>query len=152
MSAELKAWRHLGGGENALMVKSDGERSVTALRESSAKFQDGRITPEAPAKEESQSNGAVEEAGKTIREHAMVMKEQVEDNTKIALHPEDIMSNGRLDGSIGRGGRNAFPRRRGLKCSIPVVPMGSGSMVQRNSIRQRSQKQTFNRMEARDSG
>ena len=88
MSAELKAWGHLGGGKIALIMRSDGERSIMTLGESLAKFYSGRITSEAPAKGESQSNGAVEQAGKTIREHTMVMKEQVEDKVKKGLHPE----------------------------------------------------------------
>ena len=79
----------LTGEQNALIMKSDGGRSIIALKNSLAKFHGGTITTEALAKGVSQSNGAVEEAGKTIREHALVMKEQVEDEAQVVLHPED---------------------------------------------------------------
>ena len=70
-------------------MKSDGESSIMSLGESLSNFHGGRVTPEAPVNGESQSTGAVEEAGKTIREHAMNMREQVGDRAKMALHPED---------------------------------------------------------------
>ena len=71
MSAELKARGDRCGGGHAVILKSHGERSIMALRESFAKFHGGMITPEGiSAKERSQSNGAMEEAGKTIRDHA----------------------------------------------------------------------------------
>ena len=53
-----------------------------------------RITPEAPAKGESQSNDAVEYAGQAFRERSTVMKEQVEDKVKIALQTKTQLSEG----------------------------------------------------------
>ena len=51
ISAELKAWGHPGGEGMSLILKSDGERAVVAMREAVAKFHGGRIIPESPAKE-----------------------------------------------------------------------------------------------------
>ena len=62
-------------------MKSDGEVSTIV-----AKFHGGKITPEAPPKGD--SNGAVEESRKTIRERTNVMNEQVEESER-ALHPEN---------------------------------------------------------------
>ena len=45
----------------------DGERAIVVLRDAVAKFHGGRIIQEAPAKGESQSNGVIEEAGKSVR-------------------------------------------------------------------------------------
>ena len=75
---ELKAWGHPGGGDNAIVLKSDGERAIVALREAIAKRHGGSVTREQPPKGESQSNGIVEEAGKTIRDMARVLKAQLE--------------------------------------------------------------------------
>ena len=38
MLDELKAWGHPGGGENQLILKSDGEPSIVALKESLARY------------------------------------------------------------------------------------------------------------------
>ena len=62
-----------------MILKADGEPSLIALRNQVAKFHSGIVIPEQSAKSESQSNGAAEEAGKTIREFARVLKEQMED-------------------------------------------------------------------------
>ena len=67
ISAELKAWGHTGGVDSTLVMKCDGERSVVALRDAVGRFHGGRVVPESPAKGESQSNGAVEGAGSTVR-------------------------------------------------------------------------------------
>ena len=42
-------------------------------------YHGGKITPEQPPTGESQSNGKVEEAGKTIRSMAKVFKDMIED-------------------------------------------------------------------------
>ena len=60
-----------------------------AVRDALGKYHGGRIIPEAPPKGESQSNGHVEEAGKTIREFAVVMKEQLEDKADVKLDSAD---------------------------------------------------------------
>ena len=61
-----------------MILKSDGERPIVALREAIARRHGGRVTPEQPPKGEHQANGAVEEAGRTVREMAKVFKLQLE--------------------------------------------------------------------------
>ena len=63
VSTELKVWGHAGGEGGSLILKSDSENAIIAVRNATGKFHGGRIIPEAPAKGESASNGAFEEAG-----------------------------------------------------------------------------------------
>ena len=74
MHQELKSWGHPGGARNALILKSDGEPAIVAVREALARCHGGRITPEQPPVGEHQANGAAEEAGKNKRDHARVLK------------------------------------------------------------------------------
>ena len=46
MHQELKSWGHPGGARNALILKSDGEPAIVAVREALARCHGGRITPE----------------------------------------------------------------------------------------------------------
>ena len=132
MSLELKAWGHAGGTGSSIILKADGERSIGSVRDAIAKFHGGVTIPEASAKNESQSNGRVEEAGKTVREFARVMKEQLDDNAKITLECDSVivlwmvrwaaMMTSRY--LVGKDGRTAYERRRGRKCKVPVVMFG----------------------------
>ena len=74
ISHELRSWGHMGGSGGELILKCDGESSIQTVRDAVGKFHGGRVTPEGPAKGESQSNGVVEEAGKTVREFTRVFK------------------------------------------------------------------------------
>ena len=65
------------------MLKSDGEPAIVQLRDAVARYVGGRVVPEDTPRGESQSNGTVEEAGKTVREYTRVLKEQVEDRTGV---------------------------------------------------------------------
>ena len=51
------------------------------MREALARCHGGRITFEMPPRGEHQSNGAVEEAGRTARDHARVLKIHVQDSS-----------------------------------------------------------------------
>ena len=64
MHEELKAWGHPGGQGGELILKSDGEPSIKAIREALGRYHGGRIIPEQPPPGESQANGKPEEAGK----------------------------------------------------------------------------------------
>ena len=77
MHEELKALGRPGGQSNALIVKSDGEPAIVAVREALSKYRGGMVTPEQPPKGEHKANGAVEEAGRTIRDMARVLKVQL---------------------------------------------------------------------------
>ena len=73
ISEEWKAWGHMGGASGCLIAKCDNENSIKAVRDKVAKYHGGRVIPENPEKGESQSNGRVEEAGKTVREFTRVL-------------------------------------------------------------------------------
>ena len=119
MSLEMKAWWHAGGDGSSLILKSDGEKPIVAVREALAKYHGGRIVPDLPAKGESQSNGAVEEAGKTCREFTRVLKEQLEDKAKVKLESKDDVIQWMVRwGAMlcsrylcGHDGRTAYERR-----------------------------------------
>ena len=63
MHQELKSWGYPGGGSNPLLLKSDGERPIVAVRESLARCLGSMITPEMPPKGEHQAE-ALQEEGK----------------------------------------------------------------------------------------
>ena len=130
MSAEMRMWGHGGGVAGKVILKSDGERSLVAVRDAVGRYHGGRIIPELPAKGESQSNGAVEEAGKTVREYTRVLKEQVEDKAKIKLKPDDNIVQWMVRWAaficsryvVGKDGKTGYERRRGRRCKIPSLP------------------------------
>ena len=142
MSAELIAWGHTGGADSTLVMKSDGEPAVQALRDAVGRFHGGRVVPESPAKGESQSNGAVEGAGSTVREFARVIKDVSEDKANISLDSWDIITQWIVRWAamsvsrymVGKDGRTAYERRRGRRCNVPSVPLGE--IVSHKQIRE----------------
>ena len=91
MSEEIKSWGHAGGLVGKMILKCGGEAGIKALRQAVGKYHGGEVIPEEPAKGESQSNGMVEEAGKTVREHTRVYKEQLEEKTGVQLKSDDVI-------------------------------------------------------------
>jgi hypothetical protein len=89
MVEELKAWGHTGGTNGHIIMKSDNEPAVVALRDAVGRLLGGRVIPESPPKGESQANGRIEDAGKTIRGFAKVMRDQLEDNARIDISGTD---------------------------------------------------------------
>ena len=83
MSEEMMSWGHQGGDGGHIILKSDGERSIVALRTSLAKFHGGKVVPEDPLRGESQSNWTVEEAGKTVREFVRLLREHVQEKAEV---------------------------------------------------------------------
>ena len=67
MHEELKAWGRPGGSSNAIIMKSDGEPALVAVREALARYHGGMFTPEQLPIREHQANGPLEEAGRTVR-------------------------------------------------------------------------------------
>ena len=132
MSEEMKSWGHQGGDGGHIILKSDGERSIVALRTALAKFHGGKVVPEDPSRGESQSNGTVEEAGKTVREFVRVPREHVQDKAEVELGASDVIVLWMVRWAammvsrflVGKDGLTAYERRRGRKCRIPVVAFG----------------------------
>ena len=132
MQEELQSWGHTGGAHSRLILKSDNEKAIIAVRDALAKMHGGLVTVEAPARGESQSNGMVEEAGKTIREFARVYKEQIEAKAEMKLKPTDLIIPWAIRWSamatsrflVGKDGRTAFERKRGRPCHLPTIPFG----------------------------
>ena len=83
VSEALKTWGHTGGSGGRIILKSDGEKSLVAFRNAVGKYHGGVVIPEEPPKNESQSNGNIEEAGRTVREFVRVMKCQIEDKAQM---------------------------------------------------------------------
>ena len=55
---ELKSWGRMGGASgNIILLKTDGEASIVALRDALARYHGGVVTPEAPPTGESQAHG-----------------------------------------------------------------------------------------------
>jgi len=69
ISTIMKSWGHGGGTGGELIIKTDGEPALLAVRNAVIKYHGGVIVPEAPAKGEKAENGLIEEAGKTVREY-----------------------------------------------------------------------------------
>lgn len=80
------------GPDSRMILKSDTENALKAVREAVGKYHGGIVVPENPPRGESQSNGRVEEAGKTIREHTRAMKEQLGDRAQMTLKSDDIIT------------------------------------------------------------
>ena len=57
MHEELKAWGHPGGAGNELILKSDGERAITAVREALGQFHGGKIHQRAHRRERANRMG-----------------------------------------------------------------------------------------------
>ena len=132
MHQELKSWGYPGGARNALIIKSDGEPAIVAVREALARCHGGRITPEQPPAGEHQSNGAAEEAGKTVRDHARVLKIDLQKRLgrKISFGEPIMpwlirwaaMAVSRF--KVGKDQRTPYERQTGRGCRIVVVPFG----------------------------
>jgi len=129
LSTELKVWGHPGGDGSSLILKCDAENAIVVVRDAVAKYHGGRVVPEGPAKNESQSNGKVEEAGKTVREFTRVLKEQLEHEAEMTIKPGDVITLWMVRWAamlvsrymVGKDGLTAYERRRGRKCKVPVA-------------------------------
>ena len=128
----LKTWGHTGGNESKLILKSDGERSITAFKNALGKLQGGVVIPEEAARNDSQPNGTAEEAGRTVREFIRVLKCQMEDQSEIKLKGDENILQWMTRWSamlcskylVGKDGLTASERRRGRSCKVPTVPFG----------------------------
>ena len=115
-----------------MILKSDGEPALVTVREALARCHGGQVTPEQSPKGEHQANGVAEEAGRTVRDQARVLKLQMEVRIgrKVALIEPIMpwlirwaaMSVSRFQ--VGKDGEIPYERQRGRKCDLPAVPFG----------------------------
>ena len=132
MVEELKSWGHTGGAGGHIILKSDNENAVKALKDAVGKLLGGRVIPENPPKGESQSNGRIEDAGKTIRGFVKVIKDQVETEAAVKLEGQDNIVQWLVRWEamvpsrflVGKDGKTPFERRRGRPCNIPTEKFG----------------------------
>ena len=83
-------------------------------------------------KGESQSNGAIEEAGKTVREFARLFKDVIETNVKRRIDANDPIMLWLVRWAavvayrylVGKDGRTAYERKRGRRCKMPLAIFG----------------------------
>ena len=132
ISDEFKSWGYYGGEGGKILLKSDGEPAIIALRDAVAAYHGGVVVPERPPVGESQAHGAAEESGKTMRGIVKVYKVQVETQASIKIEAVDCiilwmirwgaMSYSRF--KVGEDGKTAYERQKGRKCRLEVVPCG----------------------------
>ena len=137
MHQELKSWGHPSGGSNPLILKSDGEPAVVTVREALARCHGGRVTPEGPPLGEQQANGTVEEAGRTIRDQARVLKVQLQVHIGREIEANEpimpwlirwaAMSVSRF--KEGKDGKTPYQRLKGRKCDLGVVHSARRSCI-----------------------
>ena len=78
ISATLKSWGHAGGTGGEIILKSDGEPALLAVRSAVMKYHGGIMIPESPAKCEKAENRLIEEAGGIVREFVCTFMSQIE--------------------------------------------------------------------------
>ena len=87
---------------------------------------------EQPAQGESQSNGTVEEAGKTVREFVRLLKDVLESNLQVKIGTREPMLQWVVKWAamlvtrylVGKDGRTAQERKRGRACQAPLAEFG----------------------------
>ena len=132
ISDELKAWCHLGGEGRRLILKSDGEWPIRALKEAVGKYHGGIVMMEVSARGESQSNGKCERAVQVVAEFVRVLKEQLEQRCKIQVVRSDNITHWMVRWAammlskyqVGSDGRTPYERRRVRRCNMVVSPFG----------------------------
>ena len=115
-----------------MIFKTDGESSIKVVRDKLARQIGGKVVVESPAQGESQSNGLVEEAGKTVREFARIFKDVIETNTRTKIKSNDPILMWAIRWAamvtsrylVGKDGRTAQERKRGRRCRAPVAAFG----------------------------
>lgn len=78
ISTTLKSWGQAGGAGGEIIMTSDGEPALLAVRSAVMKYHGGIIVPEGNAKGERAEKCLIEEAGKTIREFVCTFISQIE--------------------------------------------------------------------------
>ena len=122
-------WGHRG---SEVILKCDQEHSIEAVRREISGLRVGESIMKHAPKGESQSNGRVEEAGKTVRNLVLAYKLQIEKNANIKLESDSpIMQWGvRLAAinqtryAVGIDGKTAYERLKGKRCKAEGCHLG----------------------------
>lgn len=132
MCTQLRAWGRAGGAGGELIVKSDGEPALLAVKGAVMGHHGGKVVPEQPARGENAENGLIEEAGETAREYACAFISQMEEGIKGELGAGSplllwvirwaAICYSRYAG--GRDGMTGYERLRGRTCKAIVAPFG----------------------------
>ena len=152
----MKTWGHAGGTGGKIILKCDRERALLAFRNALGRYHGGVIIPEEPAKNESQSNGAAETAGKLVREFVRVLKQQMEAKAEVKLQGDDPVIPWMIRWAamlvsrylVGKDGRTGYERRKGRRCKLAVVPFGE--VVWYRIVRKRKQQKEKGETEMRE--
>ena len=132
ISTVMKGWGHAGGSEGEVIMKSDGEPAILAVKNAVMQYHGGVCIPEQPAKGEKGENGLIEEARKTIREYICTFLSQIErgvDDT-IPLDSNIIPWIARWAAicysryRVGKDEKTSYERLRRRSCKAIVAPMG----------------------------
>ena len=145
---ELKAWGYPGGGDNEVILKSDGEPAILKMKGAIASLLGGKVTPEEPETGEHQANGSAEVAGKNVRSMARTLMAQIEQKAGMKMEQGmDVyhwlirwaaMVSNRY--RAGKDGKTAYQEQTGRRCKIEVIPFGEQIWYQ-------SQKNPDNKMD-----
>ena len=81
----------MGGASGNIVIKTDGESSIVALRDAVARYHGGIVTPEVPPTGESQAHGSAEDNDRRMRGLVKVYKDQLEERAKVKLQSTDVI-------------------------------------------------------------
>ena len=79
MRTQLRACGHAGGARRELILKSDGEQAMLAVKGAVMKHHGGNVIAEQPAQKGKAENGLVGEAGKIVKGYACTFFSQIEE-------------------------------------------------------------------------
>ena len=105
---------------------------MVAFGNTLGKSHGGVVIPEGLAKGESPSNGAVEGAGRLVRDFARALKAQLEKKAAVKIESSECIVQWIIRWAavlpsrylVGKDGLTAYERRRGRTCKLHVVPFG----------------------------
>ena len=132
MIEELKTWGHHGGVQGKIILKTDGEAAIMALRDQLAKMLGTQAIVETSAREQHESNGTAEESVRAVRGMVITLKSQIEEHTGLKLLGCHCITQWMLRWAamllsrfqVGKDGRTGYERRRGRSCTVPAVCFG----------------------------
>ena len=129
---ELKSRGRVGGAGGNIVIKTDGEASIVALRDAVARYHGGIVTPEVTPTGESQACGSAEDNGRRMRSLINLYSDQLVERAKVKLQSTDAillclirwvaMAYSRF--KVGADGETPYERQKGRKCLLEVVPFG----------------------------